>query len=91
MAITIHQQIVAAFRAHWTAHGNKYPAKLVLTTPQLDEFLYQRTTGAVGYGGAEKPSRTSFWSTPIVEDPATPGVLVGVDGVEIPLQAPPAA
>jgi len=86
--MAIYTDIIQAFRAHWTAHSGKYPKQITLTPAQLAEFLYQRETGAVGIAGAAKPERDRFWSTPIVEDAGSPGVLVGVDGVEIPLQAP---
>lgn len=87
----IYTDIIQAFRAHWTAHDNKYPKQLTLSPAQATEFEYQRATGGVGIAGHQKPERNRFWGTPIVEDPASPGVLVGVDGVEIPLQQPPAA
>lgn len=88
--MAIYTDIVQAFRAHWTKHENKYPKQITLSPAQAAEFQYQRETGAVGIAGAEKPDPKRFWSTPIVVDPASPGALVGVDGVEMPLQQQPA-
>ena len=76
----IYETLVSALGAHWKAHGNRYPQKIVLSSAQLQALQQLRTTGRVALGTAEEPERDRFFGTPLVVDDTSPGELVSADG-----------
>lgn len=94
MSTPLYFQITAALSAHWKAHGNKYPQKILLTPTQhqgLCDYRYMAGTGEPSPAKAPRAAAgEKFMGVLIEHDDRTPGVMVGVDGVEIPLQAPAA-
>jgi len=66
--------------AHWKAHGNAYPRKFVVTPAQHDEYVRNLKI-------CNSP-QTNFMvhlGVPIEVDAGTPGVMIALDGKEIPL------
>jgi hypothetical protein len=66
--------------AHWKAHGNAYPRKFVLTPDQHEEYVRLLKACA--------SSRADFkvhLGVPIEVAEGSPGVMISVDGTEVPL------
>lgn len=72
----LHIAVVSAFRAHWKAHGNKNPQKLVMNLAQDRAFAIYHGTPAVPKG--------QYFDTPLEVDPASPGVMIAIDGTVMP-------
>lgn len=93
MPTPLYLLIQQALAAHWKTHDNRYPQKVVLTPAQhqaLNDLRQVVATGKSGAKGATPMPGEKFMGVPIEHAPATPGVMIAVDGMEIPLQAPPA-
>lgn len=91
----LHFLIIERLREHWKAHDNKYPQRVLLTLEQHQSMTDWRYMAKSWQPDASKGPRAEsgekFMGVLIEHDPNTPGVMVDVNGVEIPLQAPPAA
>lgn len=81
----IFRQAHNAFRAHWRAHDNKYPQKLILTSAQADDLRDCQVLGQVAFPGVKPPKRDEFNQRPIEIRDDTPGEIVAHDGTVTPL------
>ncbi len=79
----IYDTLVRAVTAHWKAHGNAYPRKIILPPKQFGALLELRQRNR-----SEKAlvDLTKFMGVALEEHPGAQGVLVDVDGKETPLQ-----
>ncbi|QIL79477.1 hypothetical protein G7047_05835 [Diaphorobacter sp. HDW4A] len=85
----IYMNVVHALRAHWQAHGDAYPQKIVLSPAQADRLLALQQVGMVAFPDARiTPRRDRFMGARIEIDAASSGVLIAIDGTETPI-APP--
>lgn len=93
MASHIYHAIQQALSAHWAAHDKKYPQKVILTPAQHQELNDMRTTVSTGQPskGPKPVAGEKFMGVPIEHSPNTPGVMIDMNGAEIPLQTSPAA
>ena len=86
----VYMNVVHALRAHWQAHDNAYPQKIVLTPAQADRLLELQQVGMVPFPDARTtPRRDRFMGATVEVDANTSGVLIAVDGTEMPLEAVP--
>lgn len=77
---------IAAFRAHWKAHQDKQPRALVLTSAQHDELTQMRRAGLAGLNvDASRMDAKVFMGVAIERHDESPGLLIGADGAETPL------
>ena len=72
----LHKAVVNAFRAHWQAHSNKYPKKLVI--PPIQERLL------AGYLDPQWNPPGTYWGATIEIDHASSGVMIAIDGTVMP-------
>ena len=72
---TVHKRVCQTFRRHWKAHDNAYPKLLKMPPEELRQFNIVNSFG--------KPNE--LWGVSIEIDPNTTGVMVAVDGTEMPL------
>lgn len=79
----IHRRASNAFRAHWRAHGNAHPQKLLLTQQQADDLHLSRLYGAATSETGKPPPKNEFFGRPVEVSAATAGVLVAHDGTEM--------
>ncbi|MDP4076266.1 hypothetical protein [Acidovorax sp. A1169] len=88
----IYSSIQQALSAHWAAHDKKYPQKVILTPDQHQALNDMRATVSTGQPskGPKPLAGEKFMGVLIEHDINTPGVMIGVDGVETPLQQPAA-
>lgn len=90
----LHFLIIESLRQHWKAHDNKYPQRVLLTKEQHQAMNNWRCMSQTGeLDPAKYPKAVAgekFMGVLIEHDPNTPGVMVDINGVEIPLQAPAA-
>ncbi|MBF5004744.1 hypothetical protein [Diaphorobacter caeni] len=85
----IYMNVVHALRAHWQAHGDAYPQKIVLTPAQADRLLELQKVGMVPFPDARQtPSRDRFMGATIEVDATTTGVLIAIDGTQTPIEPP---
>ena len=95
MATPLHFQIIARLREHWKAHDSKYPQCVRLTPAQhqeMNDWRYMATRRETDPPkGPKAQAGEKFMGVVIEHVDSTPGVMVDVNGVEVPLQAPPAA
>lgn len=95
MATPLYFLISNALSAHWKAHDNRYPQKILLTPVQhqaLSDYRYMASTGETSPKKAPRAvAGEKFMGILIEHDHNTPGVMIDVNGAEIPLQAPRAA
>jgi len=70
-----------AYRAHWKAHDNKYPQKLILTPAQADDLLLCRLYGQLAFPGTTPPQRDRHYERPIEIREDTLGEFVAHDGI----------
>lgn len=95
MSATLYFQLITALTTHWKAHGGKYPQRVLLTPAQHQGLCDYRYMASTGQPDAKKGPRAhageKFMGMLIEHDELTIGVVVDVDGVEIPLQAPATA
>lgn len=91
----LHFLIIDRLREHWKAHDNKYPQRVILTPAQhqtMNDWRYMATRRETDPSkGPRAQAGEKFMGVPIEHSETTPGVMVDVNGVEIPLQAPAAA
>ncbi|MBB1600403.1 hypothetical protein [Variovorax sp. UMC13] len=82
----IHDAITKALSAHWKAHANKNPQKLVLSTSQHADLMRRRTMTKTETEAAQvDPAR--FMGVAIEIDDAAPGALISVDGTPVGIDA----
>jgi len=81
---TLYLQMTDKLSAHWRAHNNAYPRKFVLSPAQREEYV--RCLQLITIPGERDMSATKHMGVPIEINEASPGVIVAVDGTEIPLQ-----
>lgn len=80
----IYDAITNALSAHWKAHENKYPQKLVLSTSQHADLMRRRTMTKTETEAAQvDPAR--FMGVTLEIDDADPGALIAVDGTKVAL------
>ncbi|GAO72658.1 hypothetical protein CSE6_025_40950 [Comamonas sp. E6] len=72
---TVHKRVCHTFLRHWKAHNNAYPKLIKMTPEELRQFNIVNSFG--------KPNE--LWGVPIEIDPSTTGVMIAVDGTEMPL------
>jgi len=78
---------VAALRAHWKAHQDKQPRALVLAPGQHDELTRMRRAGLAGLNvDASRMDANVFMGVAIERRDESPGLLIGADGAETPLE-----
>lgn len=82
---TLYLQMGEKLSEHWKAHGNAYPQKFVLSPPLRDEYLKNLSWLAENRGIAP-PLPEKHMGVRIEVDEASPGVMVAIDGSEVPLQ-----
>lgn len=87
----IFRQVNNAYLAHWKAHDNKYPQKLILTSAQADDLVDCQRLGRYSFPDAAPPLRDSYNDRPIEIRDDTPGEIVAHDGTVIPLSTYDAA
>ena len=82
---TLYLQMTDKLSAHWRAHNNVYPRKLVLSPAMRDECLkcLSWVTDAC-VRVATIPEK--HMGVPIEIDEPSPGVMVALDGTEMALQ-----
>ena len=77
---------VAALRAHWKAHADKQPRALVLSPAQHDELTEMRRAGLAGLNvDASRMDANIFMGVAIERRDGSPGLWIGMDGAETPL------
>lgn len=81
----IFKRAVNAFRAHWKAHGNASPQKLILTREQADDLHQARQYGLMAFPEASDRPRDLFFNRPIEVSETTAGEIVAIDGTTTPL------
>ena len=87
MSSDIYMNVVHALRAHWQAHDNAYPQKLILSPSQADRLLELQRVGMVPFPDARTtPRRDRFMGATIEVDASTSGVIVAVDGTQSPIE-----
>ncbi len=80
----IYDALVGAISQHWKDHDNKYPLNAVLSPAQLDALGELRRIGRVALATQDAAmERDRFMGVPLEIDPASPGVLVAIDGAQI--------
>ena len=72
---TVHKRVCQSFLRHWKAHNNAYPKLIKLPPEELRQFNHVNSFG--------KPNE--LWGVPIEIDTSTTGVMIAVDGTEMPL------
>ena len=72
---TVHKRVYQSFLRHWKAHNNAYPKLIKLPPDELRQFNRINSFA--------KPNE--MWSVPIEIDHSTTGVMIAVDGTEMPL------
>ncbi|MDN5505015.1 MAG: hypothetical protein L0H10_14545 [Comamonas sp.] len=72
---TVHKRVCQSFLRHWQAHNNAYPKLIKLPPEELRQFNHVNSFG--------KPNE--LWGVPIEIDTSTTGVMIAVDGTEMPL------
>ncbi|QHJ00924.1 hypothetical protein GT347_24795 [Xylophilus rhododendri] len=85
MSSNIYESLVGALRAHWTAHGNQNPRKLIIGSTQYRELMELRQTGRTALGDVPPPEKDSFLGVALEIDDGSPGAIVGIDGQTTPL------
>lgn len=73
---------VPEISAHWKAHDNKYPQKIVMSPEQRSAFMRMRN---VSRDPGHEIHDTHFMGVAIEEVTGVPGYLVAVDGGQVPL------
>ena len=81
----VYRQVRNAIAAHWKAHQNAYPERIVLTNAQADALLHCQLYGQVAFPGIDAPRRDLFSACPITIDDNDPGSIVAHDGTVTPL------
>ena len=74
-AHTVFKRVCQAFLTHWNAHNNAYPKLIKLPPEELRQFNIVNSFAA--------PNQ--MWGVPVEADPGTAGVMIAVDGTEMPL------
>ena len=72
---TVFKRVCQAFLTHWKAHNNTYPKLIKLSPEELRQFNIVNSFAA--------PNQ--MWGVPIESVPGCTGVMIAVDGTEIPL------
>lgn len=75
-----HHVLAQAIRAHWAAHQNAYPQRIILTHAQHDDLIRLVTIGRAG----EAPADSDTFQGCKIER-GNSAVLVSADGTEVPL------
>jgi len=85
----IYMTVVHALRAHWKAHSDAYPQKIVLSQTQAERLLELQQIGMVPFPDARSTPRIDrFMGTAIEIDPSSAGMLIAHDGTQVPLEQP---
>ncbi len=79
----IYDAITKAISAHWKAHDNKYPQKIVLSPEQRAAFMRMRN---LGRDPGHEIHETHFMGVAIEGVAGAPGYLVAVDGGQVALE-----
>ncbi|MDM0090322.1 MULTISPECIES: hypothetical protein [unclassified Variovorax] len=82
----IYDATTKALSAHWKAHDNKYPQKLVLSTSQHADLMRRRKMTKTETEAAQVDP-ASFMGVAIEIDDAAPGALISVDGTRVKIDA----
>jgi hypothetical protein len=80
----IYDAITKAISAHWKAHDNKHPQKIVLSPEQRAAFMRLRN---VSRDPDHEINDPHFIGVAIEEVAGAPGYLVAVDGGQVALDA----
>ena len=72
---TVNRRVCHTFLRHCKAHNNAYSKLIKLPPDELRQFNHINSFG--------KPNE--LWGVPIEIDHNTPGVMITVDGTEMPL------
>ena len=72
---TVHRRVCHTFLRHWKAHNNAYSKLIKMTPEELRQFNILNAFA--------KPDE--MWGVPIEVDSNTTGVMIAVDGTEMPL------
>lgn len=82
----IYEAAVAALTAHWAAHNNQYPQKLVLSAAHHAELMRLRQTGTEGLNAdPSKLDLSKFMGVPVVIEEGASSALIVADGTAQPL------
>ena len=82
----IFDAFTKALSAHWKAHDNKYPQKVVLSTAQHADLMRRRTMTKTETEAAQVDP-AHFMGVAIEIDDAAPGALISVDGTTVAIDA----
>ena len=72
---TVHKRVCHTFLRHWKAHNNASRKLIKMTPEELRQFNIANSFG--------KPNE--LWGVPIEIDAKTTGVMIAIDGTEMPL------
>ncbi|RYF61699.1 MAG: hypothetical protein EOO27_01070 [Comamonadaceae bacterium] len=75
-----HHVITQAIRAHWAAHQNAYPQRIVLTPAQHDDLIRLVTIGRAGQAPAD---RDTFQGCKIDRQEGAQAVLIAANDAEV--------
>lgn len=93
MSTPLHFLIIERLREHWKAHDGKYPRCVLLTPAQhqaMNDWRHMSRTGELDKTKYPRAvAGEKFMGVLIDHDESTLGVMVDVNGMEIPLQGPP--
>lgn len=82
----IYDAITNALSAHWKAHANRNPQKLVLSSSQHADLMRRRKMTKTDAEAAQvDPAR--FMGVAIEIDDAAPGLLISVEGTPVAIDA----
>ncbi|WP_043007389.1 hypothetical protein [Comamonas testosteroni] len=73
--LTVCKRVCHTFLRHWKALNNPYPKLIKMPPEELRQFNIVNSFG--------KPNE--LWGAPIEIDPNSTGVMIAVDGTEMPL------
>ena len=82
----VYEATVSALAAHWAAHDNQYPQKLVLSPAHHEELLRLRRIGMEGLNtDPSKLDPSKFMGVAVVCEEGAASALMAADGTAIPL------
>ncbi len=82
--MSLYTPITKALQAHWAAHENKYPQKLVLSAIDHADLMQNIRVVRTGLGSTRPPDPHKFMDIPM-EVGDGPSVMVALDGTLMPL------
>lgn len=81
----IYEQLVTALKAHWKAHNNAYPQTFILSSADHATLKDARASISKAVTGEALDDHRKFMGVKLEVNDSSPGVVIAVDGTEIPL------